>query len=189
MPRQLICSRCGQTVKISRFNSQAPMANLMRKETLCFDCAFWVNYTQHPMPDTHIIDGALYTFQPVADVLQYMKRRNTDKIAFAYELETDTPVYSFVCKFITNVPNNFKEQYPDQFKFISKRTYVIMTGRVYKECLSKGCWDRYHCLWYNKQKAEPNKPWNDIPTYHQIGGEHCESFIDQETMYNVKFNF
>lgn len=102
-------------------------------------------------------------------------------------MQTKDVIYAYSPVYIAKIPERFRKQLPDKFRFISEKTYLQIIKRGNRECTAKGCWDRYRCFWYNKEKMEPdNKPYNIIPHYHNIGDEECESFIDIETMYNVK---
>ena len=185
MSRQFICSNCGKTVTSINFNSEAPLARLMRVESLCFDCAFWKDYITNPQPDTTIISGKLYAFHPIEQKpnRSQMKRKG---IVFARNMQTGAIVSCTDYRYIANIPDTFKPQLPDHYRFISAETYSLIAERAIPECLAKGCWDRYHCFWYNTTKAEPHKPWNQIPHYHKPGDEQCESFINKDPMYHLK---
>lgn len=185
MPRYITCTNCGQTVPFNLYYSETPIARRMRVKSLCFDCAFWTDYMEHPQVDTTIVSGTLYVFVPIDTPLFNKQRRRQKGIVFARNMETGEPVYALGCQRIANVPDNFKDLLPDQYRFISEETYAIMISRMGRDCLAKGCWDRYQCLWYNRQKAEPVKPWNTVPPYHNPGDENCESFINTDLMYNV----
>ncbi len=55
------------------------------------------------------------------------------------------------------IPHQFSKLLPDQFQFISSDTYQRINGFEAEMCLSKGCFDRYHCIWYNSSVAEPGR--------------------------------
>lgn len=185
MTRQITCSICGSTYSFNLYPSQSSLARIMRTKSLCFDCAFWMDYKDNPQVDTQIISGKLYRVLFKKDILYKKQSRKRKGIILARDLRTGDLVYSFDYQYIADVPERFKNIFPDQFRFISESTYYLLYTRANKECLAKGCWDRYHCYWYNKDKAEPNNPWNTIPHYHKVGDEGCESFINKDTMYNV----
>lgn len=185
MSRQIICSNCGSVVPLGLYFSQSSLAKRIRTQSLCFNCAFWMDYKENPRPDTAIINGKLYTFQSHEETLWNKWQRKKRGIVFAQNISTGTFVYAFNVRRIADVPVNFRKEFPDQYHFVSLETYAIAAERACRDCLAKGCWDRYNCFWYNRQKAEPGKPWNKIPSYHKVGDEKCESFVNKETMYNI----
>lgn len=83
-----------------------------------------------------------------------------------------------------SIPVQFRSLLPDQYKFITKDEY----SRVYRYnaemCLSKGCFDRYHCIWYRPEFAEPDEAWNTIPENYIIGSEDCPSFVNKNGKRN-----
>lgn len=183
MIRPIQCSNCGKVEPLICL-TQSPIAQLIRKEKLCYECAFWMQYAKTPYKDGAIVNGCLYKFSPTHEST---KRKCLKNKFFAVDVWTKELVYSSQRpQFMAKVPARFKKQFPDKYKFISLRTYKILRER-HNECLSKGCWDRYYCYWYNASKAEPSTPWNEIPHYHKSGGEGCESFIDKTTMYDVEY--
>lgn len=183
MQDQIVCKNCGTIVPHNLFYSQTSVAKTMRTKSLCFECVFWESYKESPTPGTYIVSGKLYEFHPVEDILENGSSRRAKNLSFAQDMQTMIPVYARNCRCIATVPERYKSDFPDRYRFISERTYTLLINRGYKECRAKGCWDRYQCFWYNKEEAEPKAPWNTIPHYHKLGDENCESFINKETMY------
>ena len=70
----------------------------------------------------------------------------------------------------------------DTGEFISHKHFKLIDDEGPFSCRAKGCYDRYHCIWYDKDKMEPDGPWNIVPPDHRIGDEDCQSFIDKETI-------
>lgn len=181
MDKILTCSFCGRTVTINRYVSTSALNKRMRIENLCYDCAFWKDYLEHPRPGSVILSGKLYALSPITRYLNGTSRRRNG-IQFARNMQTGKAIAFTSYHCLATVPRQFRERIPDQYRFISERTYTLLWQRT-KKCCIKGCWDRYHCWWYDKDKAEPKGPWNEIPKTHKIGDENCESFINKETMY------
>ena len=77
------------------------------------------------------------------------------------------------------IPQRLSELLPDQYKFITRDEYCRIIRFDAEMCLSKGCFDRYHCIWYRADIAEPDEPWNTVPKKYQIGSELCPSFINK----------
>lgn len=165
------------------FFSQAPIARLMRKSQLCYECTFWKQYISNPISGTFIVNGKLYKGEIKQDFITGNKRNNK---VLLRELKTGNLMYcTSPPVLISKVPERFRDELPDKYGFISSRTYKLLLERC-TDCLAKGCWDRYYCFWYNASKAEPKQPWNEIPHYHKPGDEKCESFINKLTMYDIK---
>lgn len=155
----------------------------MKAERLCFDCAYWKDYIANPTPGTAIVSGALYDFVPCRKEIdrRALKRKG---IKLALDMTTKEVVTCVAPVLKAKVPLSFAQILPDQYRFISADTYFRIKEYCAPYCLSKGCFDRYHCYWYNAEKAEPNGPWNRIPAKYIIGSEMCESFIDKDKMYD-----
>lgn len=182
MARIFHCSHCGQSCDLDLFCHYKGRTKRMRQERLCFDCAYWMDYIDNPIPDTAIVSGALYSFVPDR---REIDRRNIRKtgITFALDMNNREIVTCISPIFKAKVPKSFSELLPDQYRFISAETYFRIKEYCAPHCTSKGCFDRYHCFWYNAQLMESRGPWNKIPKDYIIGGEMCESFIDKERMY------
>jgi hypothetical protein len=185
MLQRITCSNCGKIEQQRMYYSESNIARLARLKTLCFDCAYWENYMQHPLAGTAVVSGGLWYFNPQKEVLYNKSRRTRKGIVLAHELKTGDVVYSTTYRLIAKIPKHIKTRLPDQYRFISEQTYSLLISRQCKECLAKGCWDRYYCFWYDAAKAEPNKPWNEVPSYHKPGDELCETFINKNEMYNI----
>lgn len=176
-----ICLICGKKIDFWLCPKRT-LAKAMKSKTLCFECAYWTDYIEHPSPGTVIISGGVYEFTPIFTKIDWRQLKKKDMV-YAIEIKTGKAVSGYKPFFIGSVPDNFKEKLPDQFKFISKETYLRIVNHQGGPCMAKGCWDRYHCYWYDAKLAEPKKPWNKIPKDYQIGNELCPSFINKFYMY------
>lgn len=178
------CSFCGKLEDLEVFRStQTPLVTKMRAERLCFDCAYWQGWLDNPEPDTVIINGCLYKttesfFRP------NMRQASAKDLCFVIDANDNK---AYACRGLVlrgTVPPQFYNVLPDQYKFITKEEY----GRIFhynaEMCISKGCFDRYHCIWYRPDIAEPDEPWNTIPTDYIIGSENCPSFVNKNGKRN-----
>lgn len=98
-------------------------------------------------------------------------------------MNTKELVTSISPVFKAKVSPAFTELLPDQYRFISADTFFKIKEYCAPDCKSKGCFDRYHCYWYNVKLMEKYGPWNKIPKNYIVGSEMCESFINKEQMY------
>lgn len=63
---------------------------------------------------------------------------------------------------------------PDNAVFITREQHEQVKDRSVP-CRFKGCFDRYHCHWYDMD-CEKDGAWNEIPPDWVVGDEKCESF-------------
>lgn len=174
------CSICGAPINIDEFDIRAIITKMMKKEHICFSCAFWSDKIKHPVPGREIINGCHYVFH------EWLKR----PIPFQgscgqkyYILKNDGSVKrSNNVWFQGEIPDRFKHQLPNTARLITSKAYYTIKSIGCFKCKRKGCWDRYHCYFYDENE-EKNGPWNQVPKSHKIGGENCESFLNKNNMY------
>lgn len=180
----LKCSECGREFDMNLYGASKSLSKKMVSEQLCFDCAYWKHFIEHPLPSTLIISGTLCTatikFGSIHGNL--LRQRNVTPIR---NIATGEIGVCIDYRKIAVIPARFHSFIPDQYRFITLDTYKRIKSWKGTTCRAKGCWDRYRCHWYNKETVECNKPWNKLPPGYYPGIEKCESFIDKETMYNV----
>lgn len=175
----ITCSHCGKQEDLESFRSiNNPLVSKMRNEQICFDCAYWMNRLNNPEPDTFVISGKLYKLNAPFKRLPF---RRTRAIALKFVIKVGTKeVYAITDMILRGtIPPRLSKLVPDQYKFITRDEYRRIIRYEAEMCLSKGCFDRYHCLWYQADIAEPDEPWNIVPKDYQIGGENCPSFINK----------
>lgn len=179
----ITCTCCGKREDLEAFRSlRNPLVSKMRSEQICFECAYWLNWLENPEPDTITMNGKLYKLDPPLRQLPVCQA-TAKSLRFVIKIGTKE-VYAVKNMMLKGtVPAHLSHLIVDQYRFIARDEYCRIIGFNAEMCLSKGCFDRYHCLWYRKDIAEPNEPWNIIPKDYQIGGECCPSFIDK-----YKFN-
>lgn len=180
----ITCSHCGKQEDLEAFRSiRNPLVSKMRNEQICFDCAYWINWLNNPEPDTIVISGKLYK---LASPLQQLPLSKTRARALQFIVKADTvQVYATTNLILRGViPPKLLQLFPNQYNFITRDEYRRIIGFDAEMCLSKGCFDRYHCLWYRADIAEPVEPWNIIPKDYQIGDECCPSFINKYKLYH-----
>ena len=143
----------------------------------------WINWLVTPEPDTIVVSGKLYKLTSPLNRLPLSKTK-ARALQFVVKVGT-SEVYTVTGMILRGmIPARLSQLVPDQYKFITRDEYRRVVGFNAEMCLSKGCFDRYHCLWYRADIAEPDEPWNIVPTDYRIGGENCPSFIDKSKFYN-----
>lgn len=180
----ITCSFCGKREDLEVYRVvNSPLVSKMRTELLCFECAYWLRWLKNPEPNTLVIDGQLW-----ASVVPFEKpslhRSRANEYKFVIDINTQEVFGSAALTLKGNIPERFAAQLPNQYKFITRDEYLRMNGYNAEMCLSKGCFDRYHCIWYNAAIAEPDEPWNNIPKNYKIGSEDCPSFVNKDVLYN-----
>lgn len=180
----ITCSYCGKREDLEAFRSiKNPLVSRMRNEQICFDCAYWMNWLNNPEPDTIIVSGKLYKLTMPLKQLPFNRTR-AKALLFIIKVGTKD-VYTVTDMILRGtIPSRLSLLVPDQYKFITRNEYRRIIQFNADMCLSKGCFDRYHCLWYRVDLAEPIEPWNIVPKNYQIGGECCPSFINKYKLYN-----
>lgn len=180
----ITCSFCGKREDLEIFRTtDSPLVAKMRGEQLCFDCAYWKHWIDEPEPDTIIVSGSLYKLtSPLCKPTHQQLRANN--IRFLLEKSTRNVYGCFGPILRGHIPQQFSQLLPDQYRFITQDVYQRINGFEAEMCLSKGCFDRYHCIWYNAAVAEPDEPWNIIPKNYQIGSESCPSFVNKYDLHN-----
>lgn len=175
----ITCSYCGKQEDLEAFRSiKNPLVSKMRNERICFDCAYWMNWLNNPEPGTVVISGKLYKLNTPFKRLPF-RRTRARALKFVIKVGTKE-IYAITdITFRGAIPERLSKMVPDQYKFITRDEYRRIVRFESEMCLSKGCFDRYHCLWYRADIAEPDEPWNIVPKDYQIGGENCPSFIDK----------
>lgn len=179
----VVCKNCGRTVDIYHFSGKYSLAQRIRQEQLCFDCLFWKDIIQNRPENTVVIDDGLWEYHPSADDFHKPDIRNTDYKCI-YNPETRALRHSLRYRLIGRIPKRFAADFPTEFRSVANEMYYRLQTYWCAQCNCKGCWDRYHCVWYDAAVMEPEGPWNRIPKSHVPGDEKCERFINKFTMYD-----
>lgn len=175
------CSICGGNINIGEFDIRAILTRKMKAEHLCFTCAFWKDKIDHPVPGREIINGCHYVFH---EWLRQPVPFQGSGGHHYYILKTDGSVKrSNNVWFQGEIPERFKRQLPNTARLITKRAYYLIKNMGDFKCCKKGCWDRYHCYFYDHTIEAETGPWNQIPKNHKVGAENCETFLNMNTMY------
>lgn len=167
------CRICGKTVIPSLY--RVDRLSLMVPAQLCYECVMWKNLADSPRKGSKVINGECLTFTEnphwdpaVTKARKYFVLNNDRTLEICFN-----PVS------IGKVPLHFRHRFPDTAKLISWQLFRRIAARRHFHCMRKGCYDRYHCLWYDKETMEPKGAWNTVPDKYQPGWEECPLFINK----------
>lgn len=172
------CANCGKHTDLEKYqDSRDGIVMLMRQHQICYSCAFWMNFKDH-LGNYEVVGGKAYDF---GDQVFVVKAHHL-AIKLRYIWHFDRTVEKLEnCRCIGTVPGHIGIQ--DTGRFISKQMYKKLSKTKDHLCRAKGCYDRYHCYWYNAEVMEKDGAWNVIPKTHKIGDERCEGFINKDSMF------
>ncbi len=185
-PYSFSCLQCHRWVDLRDYTSIGLLISNMATKQLCHECAYWETLLEDDNPDIQIINGECfgcidrkaYKIHPEYQLLK------TD-FGHRYILTTDMkPRDVITVKLYGTLPPAVRENHPDTAVEIPRHIYIMVKNRPGFKCFKKGCYDRYSCLWYVAELAEPDGPWNQIPEWHTPGWENCPSYINKSTIYD-----
>lgn len=184
MAREFItCKKCGKAIDAYYFSDKPQVLSKIRESELCFDCLFWQDFINNRPENIKIIDGCAWQFIPLKTPF-FKYHCNRPEIKCIFSPTTKKLFHATQAKLIGRIPKLFEDELPTEYRFVSGDTYFRLQKYMCNHCRSKGCWDRYQCVWYDESITEPNGPWNRIPKNHKVGDEKCERFINKLTMYD-----
>lgn len=180
---QYDCKKCGKHCDLEYYDHQAPLAIRMRQKSLCFHCAFWDLFKIEQPERYEVCDGKIYEYGDPLFLINTKSGNVRTRYVWHYDRSIKRIHFS---RFIGEVPAD--QNIENTGKIITYELFKKLERKKRFSCRAIGCYDRYHCYWYDKELREPNGPWNEIPERHKVGDEHCQSFLDKETMFNTKTN-
>lgn len=174
------CTRCGRMVDISLFRPGTQHLQAMCRNKECFECSFWRYMSEHLPVNSIVVDGELIVPQFVEDnpFTAIIKRPRYIVTESGHTIKANNVVsYGMV-------PEYFAETFPTTAHYVSHKLYRTMSGFEGTKCRKRGCYDRYHCFFYDISIEAAHGPWNEIPKDYQPGWEDCPSFINKHTIFN-----
>lgn len=177
---QYDCKKCGRHCDLEFFDHTAPMTKYMRQKGLCFHCAFWDKFENEP-EKYEVVGGNIYEHgSPL-----FMINTKSGKVRLRYFIGFDRKLKKLhFSRFIGKVPEGM--DIPDTGVFIAMSTFKRIENKENYQCRAIGCYDRYHCLYYDAAKMEPDDPWNKVPERHKVGSERCPTFINKQRIFTNK---
>lgn len=176
-----VCRICHTPINFEDYDQKDKIVQLMKRDNLCFCCAFWKDKIYKPSQEREIINGVHYIFYPWIP----KKKKSIDiRNDSYYVLHGDGSVRKSNNVTIQGkIPDRFKSRLKDTARFITKYAYNKLKDNVQFSCNKKGCFDRYHCYFYNTDIMERYGAWNKIPSNHVVGSEGCELFLDKDKVF------
>lgn len=176
------CRLCGAEVSLLGYVMKHDFTQTMLQDHLCSHCVYlqWVKDFLSNANEYEIINGevlipgekSIGTKSPKINRKYFIGKGNRfTSLPF--------PQVAFL------IPSEIRDLYPDTAIVVPYNTWRRMQAYGNLKCRAIGCFDRYHCFWYNAQEMEKNGPWNSVPDDHIIGDEACEAFLDKCSMYNI----
>jgi hypothetical protein len=111
-----ICTICG---KDSKFNTMpdCPEGQIIIRDRVCFECAFWTNKIENPLPNRAIIEGKHYTVNAgtahKGPFLGFGGRRVKVRYFDGYDVESNNIWHQ------GEIPEHFKDRLPNNAEFVS----------------------------------------------------------------------
>lgn len=172
-----ICKYCGRRILLQGYDSDNRLTRIMEKNTLCYECTFWMDIINFPPDHLEVINNQCLKIYPVADKKDRTlilggkgKMRNFMRLDGEIFQSNDIWV-------IGTIPARFSHQLQPTAFEITARAYRQLKQNK-KKCKARACLDRYHCFRYDRNLEKDSKPYNSIPPKWKIGDEHCGFFIN-----------
>ena len=147
---------------------------------MCFHCAYWDRFINTP-DKYEVVGGKIYEY---GDPL-FLINTKSGRVRTRYIIHHDRSIKRIhFSRYIGDVPEGW--DIPDTGSIIDYKTFKRIEERNSFQCRAIGCYDRYHCLFYDAKQMEPDGPWNVVPKSHRIGGERCQSFINKDKIFTNK---
>ena len=173
------CSKCGRDVDIEKYIPKAAMTLDMYDNRLCHHCAYWKNFFASDTP-YEIVDGKIWTYG--TQLFTVLSRRISVKIRYIFRPDGSVKqLNNSYC--LGEVPPEY--ELPDTGRFVRREVFEKLEDGNGYHCRAMGCYDRYHCYWYHPEEWEKNGPWNVVPKTHKVGDEHCNGFLNKDTMFHL----
>ena len=160
------------------FNDDDRITMRMDKEKICYECAYWKNLIDYPLPHMEIVGNKCMRVLP-----EVPKRDKSmllgGKGKLRYFVRTDfSLVRSNDVWSIGVVPERFRKQLPKTMSEVTKNVYLKIQKNGHK-CSARGCFDRYNCFRYNLElEKDHTGAFNKVPPTWKVGNEKCKDFIN-----------
>lgn len=178
LKRYIICDKCGRKVAADWADDDVGLHKRMLELSYCDTCAYWHDILNNKPDNYEIIGGVCYR------VLPYVPKRKSQIGAIFgsnrkrfWLLKSDGTIYKSNDMWVVGkIPKQF--WFEDTAWIITPKTHKKLAERpVCRKCNSIGCYDRYHCLYYD-WSSEIDGGFNAIPRDHIVGSDGCKNFIN-----------
>ena len=178
----LKCSICGNPIDFGEYSIREKIPQIMFQKNLCWECAYWEDKVDNPDPQMEIIDGCYYIFQPWVYMWTPDPFRQDNRQYYAVRNDK-TLVRTNNAITVGRIPERFREKLPNTARLVKRKTWNLLKKNGGTKCSNKGCWDRYHCFFYDLDTEKENGPWNIVPNNHKVGSEKCPIFVNKDAIY------
>lgn len=171
------CTKCGSRIFIQGFNKEHRLSYIMKRDKVCYDCAFWEDIIEYPPKYTEVVGTKCIKICPGISKKELGVTLG-GKGKTRYFMRPDM---SLLCSNdiwnIGEIPERFRDKLKPTLTEITEKAYKQLT-RNDKLCQARACFDRYHCFRYNIALEKEDGPYNTVPQNWRIGNEHCGFRID-----------
>ena len=174
---KITCTKCGKKMYLLAHDPDSEICRLMKERQLCYDCAYWIHLASHPKEYMQIIAGIYYTFYPPVPKRKLGEMLGGRGMKYIY-LKDGSILKSNDIWRVGMIPERFRDILPDTAWWIDKESFHKLRRIEPFTCTNQGCYDRYHCYWFDIRSEYQRGPWNIVPRTHIPGKEHCPSFIN-----------
>lgn len=172
------CSMCGKETDPHRFRPDSFIGELMYKESLCYECAYWKHLYYKRPEGAIVVNGVM--FVPRLDYEDpFLKRDRKRRYFFLYKAP---PIIANATTLYGQVPTHFRKLFPNTATEVDRRLYTKLNDSYGIKCDRKGCYDRFTCLYYAGNTRDKKEQWNKLPKNYQDGWEECPIYINKKTL-------
>lgn len=178
-PYSYSCKICGRLVEPDIFLLRTQLLGPMLRFHECYNCAFWRQLAANAPQNSVVINGELVTteFSLTQPFLPLLRKR----IYLLYRDGQTAEINSIFT--YGKIPDAFLSCFKTEAAIVPRDIYIRAKNNQGHKCLMKGCYDRYHCFFYNADEVETAGPWNNIPKNYQVGWEQCPIFINKTELF------
>lgn len=174
----LECSMCGRKYSTFAFDDSSRLFRIMQNRNVCYKCAFWQDIIDNRPEHLEIVRGIAYRFLPYQyERLPNYILGNGGRVMYILGRDGIAKKSNDVWE-IGEVPQHFREKLPNTAYLVDKNIYTRSQRRVSLSCNKVGCFDRYHCYFYDYKQEYETGPYNKVPKDWTVGGEKCPTFIN-----------
>lgn len=184
------CTRCGRNVLKMNVSKKDKVAYYANQNSLCYECAYWMDLMSNPLPYMEISKGVCYQLLPVQDSSDKSVQLGGDgKIRYFMRKDLSVIRSNDIWK-VGKVPISFLDVMPDTVVEITKRMYNQLL-RSKNRCKARGCLNRYMCVRYRIELENDSRgAFNEVPEDWNPKNERCGWFINKNNIIdesNVDF--
>lgn len=176
---EYVCQKCGKDYKHIYRKPTNEHSIKAKQQQLCFSCAYWADLLASEIPNRVIINGYHYI---VEEWTRYLLLVKTNKPFKFIRMEDGRVIKVGVVTCQGKIPEVWLDKFPNNATDITRQEFSRLKYHPRPNCKAIGCWDRYHCFWYDIKQEEEKGAWNIVPENHTVGGEECPNFVNKKNV-------